>query len=71
MKTNLLHRGGLNLEVRDNITSEYARLQSLDVTTDVGFRCDKVTVVHRTMRLLVSVWHDNLSSVCFHLPMVR
>ncbi len=36
MKTNLLHCGRLDLEVRHNITPEHTRLQSLDVTAHVS-----------------------------------
>ena len=69
--TNLLHRGGFNLEVRHDITTEYSRLQRLDVSTNIGLRGDQMPFVHCPVGLFVPVRHDDLPSERFHLKQCK
>ena len=67
IETHLLHRRRFNLEVRDDIAPEDTCLQSLHVTTNVGLRSHKMSLIHSAVRLFVPVGHDNLSSESFDL----
>ena len=69
--TSLLHRGGFNLEVRNDVAAEHACLKSFDVASYVRLRRDEMPLIHRPMRLFVSVWHDDLASDRFHLDTAR
>ena len=67
IETHLLHRRRFNLEVRDDIAPKDTCLQSLHVTTNVGLRSHKMSLIHSAVRLFVPVGHDNLSSESFDL----
>lgn len=67
MSTNLLNGGWFDLEVRLDVTTEYASLQRFDVATNVSFRSYEMPFVHGAVRLLMPVWHDDLATEGFHL----
>ena len=63
----LLHSTWLDLEVSRNVAAENTGLQCLNVTANVCFRGDQVSLVHLTMSILVSVRHNDITPESFDL----
>ena len=57
--------------MRDDVAAEHACFKGFDVASYVRLRRDEMSLVHRPMRLLVSVRHDDLASDRFHLDTAR
>jgi hypothetical protein len=57
----------LDLEVSWDVTSEYTRFESFDMSTDVGLGSKQMTLIHVTKGILVSVWHDDVTAKRFNL----
>jgi len=70
-ETHLLESRRFDLEVSLDVAPEDSSLEGFDVTSDVGFRSEEMSVVGVPVRLLVSIRHDDLSLVSLHLKKIR
>ena len=62
VNTDLLYCGRLYLEMCRDIATENTSFESFDVSTNVCFGCNQVTIVHLAMYLFVTIWHDDLAT---------
>jgi hypothetical protein len=62
-----LYRSWDYFEVSRNVTAENASLKCLDMTSNIRLRGKQMTFVRIAMCIFVSVWHNDVPSVSFHL----
>lgn len=65
--SDLLYGGGLNLEIRSDITPEHASFKRFYMPPYIRLRCEQMAFEHISVRFFMSIGHNNLPSVRFHL----
>jgi hypothetical protein len=67
----LLASTGLHLEVRRDITSKDPSFKGFNVTSNICLRGQKMPLICHTMRIFMSIRHNDMSLICLDLPVSR
>ncbi len=67
MCAHLLASSGINLEIRRNVTPENTGFQGFNMTTNISLGCKQMSLKHVAISILVSIGHDNVAAIGFHL----
>lgn len=65
--SDLLYGAGLNLEIRSDITPKHASFKRFYMPPYIRLRCEQMAFEHISVRFFMSIGHNNLPSVRFHL----